>query len=127
AYQAAVEVVRPRVVRTLNAAGQLAGRLREDPRAAMAADVVERADRARGVAGDDDVVAVDLANEILPRLLRVFGSARVEPHRSEERVELARQERGIGVVARGKRARLLGHHVARIVAQGFVAHEARVS
>jgi hypothetical protein len=66
ADQASVEIVRPGVIRPLDAAGELAGRLAADARAAVAADVVEYADVDGGAPRDHDAVAVHLANEVLP-------------------------------------------------------------
>jgi hypothetical protein len=114
ADQPAVEIVGPRVIRALDAAGELPGGLVADARAAVAADVVEGADLAGGVARDDDVVAVQLADEVLAGALRLFRSAGVEPHRPEESIELRLQQRRLRVVARRQRPRSLGHHVARL-------------
>src|SRR3954469_25142601 len=111
AQQLAVEIVGPRVVRALNAPAELPGLLLAKSRAAMAAGVVERADRAFGIARDDDVVAVDLADEILTGLSRFFRSSNVKPHRPEQAIELAVEQRRVGVVTRRERARALRHDV----------------
>src|SRR5215472_13585556 len=66
--QSAVELVSPGMVRTLDASGELAFVLGAQQRAAMAADVVERADLSLLVAGDDHAGVAEVAEKVIARI-----------------------------------------------------------
>ena len=101
--QPAVEAVGPRVIRALDAALERAARLDAQARAAMAADVVMRANRAVRAAHDQHARAGDVAANEGAGVIQLIGAARGQPHPREHAIHLERKPRGIGVGARRQR------------------------
>ena len=76
----AVQVVRPRVVRTDDATvGEASARDRAQRRAAMPAGVVKRLDRAVGRASDDQPLLADLGDEVVAGSRDLFGTTDRDP------------------------------------------------
>src|SRR5690349_15959277 len=80
ADQAAFEVIRPGVVRALDASRKQALRLGAQPRAAMPADVVKGMHTSRRRARDDQAFAQDLPREELPRPFDLLEAPGTNPH-----------------------------------------------
>ena len=87
-----VEVVRPRVVGALEEARDLALPLRDEPRPAVAADIVVRAKLAVAVPAHDERAAADLDDDERARLAYLVREADGHPGRAED--ALAFQRRG---------------------------------
>src|SRR5204863_6874360 len=92
ADQASFEIVGPRVIRALDAAGEDSGGFSTQPGPAMPADVVIRADGPGGPAGDDHAFTKDLAQKELARPLDLFRSAGADPHTREQRIHFPLEE-----------------------------------
>ena len=103
--QRAVEVVRPGVVRAAQALADLALGLLDDPRAAVAADVEERARDPVLAGDDDDAVGADLARHELARLVDRGDVADADPA-AEDLVDLPLEHPLIGE-RRGRQHRRL--------------------
>src|SRR6185503_15507375 len=65
--QASIEAVRPRVIRALNRAGELARRRRADARPAMPADVEQASELTITTAHDDDRFTRDFTHDVVAR------------------------------------------------------------
>ena len=123
----AVEAVRPRVIRTLDALGEMALGLGAQPGAAMPAHVVEAAEPAAAVARDDDAFAGDVAQHVVARRGQVLDARDTHPHVAEEPRLLAREVRAVGVVRRRQRLTNVAHAVsARSMRSRVIAMSASV-
>ena len=121
--EAPIEAVGPRVVRALDAAGELAGRLRAESRAAMPTDVVEGVHASVRRSRDDDAVARHVAEDELAGACDFLGPASADPHRTKQRIELAFEVGRVGVERCRQRGRSSGHDVARFDDDIGVGHE----
>ena len=92
-----LETVRPVVIRALDAIGEMAGALLTEPRPAMAADVEQRVNSARGVARDDDALVAQRAREVVAGVRNLIGSAGADPVAEIEALDLCAVEVGVGV------------------------------
>ena len=103
--QAAVELVGPLVV---GADDLRVGSLRRaaEGRAAVAAGVVEGADRAVGAADDDDRVEADLVGDVAAGLRQLAGGHGEEPAPVPDPLEVELEDVGVGV--EGARERVVG-------------------
>src|SRR2546422_9416536 len=90
--------VGPRVVGALDGLGEPPARRFAQPRAAMATHVVERACRTAPVPQDDDALARDVPQEVVPRLRDLLGAAGAEPARPEQPLDLLGVDLGRRVV-----------------------------
>src|ERR1700693_1424741 len=79
ADQAAIESIGPAMVGTLNSPRKLSLGGRAHACAAVTTDVVESAQGAGGVAGNNDAFAAYIAQEILAGFAKVFGSSGADP------------------------------------------------
>ena len=119
ADQPPVEIVGPRVIRTLDAAGERPLELGAQPGAAMTADVVERVDAPGRRARDDDALAEELADEELARADRPARSRPAQTHIRPNRPPSPRLKYAAIDVVRGRqRSRARRHHVARLDVSG---------
>ena len=96
AEQPPVEVVGPRVVRALDAAGKTPCGSEAELGSAVPAHVVERIHPGR-TARDDDALAEQLSDEELAGRLDLFGPPRADPHPREQLLHLALEVRAIDV------------------------------
>jgi hypothetical protein len=104
ADQPSLVVIRPRVIRALNRAAKGARRLIAQLRAAMAAHVVKRPHAAVvGRAHDDQRIARDAPRDERAALRQLAQPSDADPHAAIEALLLAREQIGIGVVARRQR------------------------
>ncbi len=103
--QAAVEVVRPCVVRALERLAEMAARglVVEQLRAAVGAHVVEGAQLAVAVAHDEDRLADDVADEVVARPGDLLASADAHPAAEEQALALLLVDLGGRVVRAGER------------------------
>src|SRR5207237_433063 len=79
--------VGPVVIRALDAIDEVAFGLVAQPRAAMAADVEQRLDRAGSVARDDDALVAERASEVVARFWNLIGAAGADPAIEVEAIE----------------------------------------
>ena len=104
ADQAAVECVRPGVIRALDRFGQPARGRFAQPRAAMAADVVVGAPLSRLVAQHDDAFAGDLNEEVIARRRERGVPADADPMPAEDSLLLFHEHVRRRVIGSRKRA-----------------------
>src|ERR1051326_1163345 len=98
ADQFPVQPIGPAVIRAQNAPSEVTFRGVAHARAAMAADVVKRADGSRGIAQDHDVLARYLAHEVIAGIGDHVGSTGAYPGLAEEALPLLTDTLGIGVI-----------------------------
>ena len=123
----AVQAVRPRVIRTLDALGEMALGLRAQPGAPMPAHVVEAAEPAAGVPRDDHAFAGDVAQHVVARGRQVLDARDTDPHVAEKPRLLAREVRAVGVVLGRQRLTNVAHAVnARSMRSRVIAMSASV-
>src|SRR5438094_3120675 len=91
------EIVRPRVIRTLNPIREMAVGLIADARAAMTADVEQRVHLSRSVAHDDDAFAGERAREVVARVRNLIGAPGADPAIEIETFELTAIEIRVGI------------------------------
>ncbi|MNT54976.1 hypothetical protein D3C72_1921780 [compost metagenome] len=90
-HQVAVQVVGPAVIRADDVADRALVRVAE-PRAAMAADVVEGADLHVVVAYDQDRVVAELDRYVITRLWHVRLDRHLDPVLAENRLHVQRED-----------------------------------
>src|SRR6185436_1626877 len=105
ADELAVGAVGPGVVRALERLAEATRLLAADPRAAMTADVEERAQHALAIAQHDDRFAADRAQKVLPGLGHPHGTADAVPGLGEDLHALLGEDRLRGVVLAGQCSR----------------------
>src|SRR5262245_1366309 len=97
--QPSIQVVRPRVVGALDAAGEMTFRLLAQPCAAVTTDVEQRLDLARSIARDDHAVVPKRAREVIAGVGNLIGASGAEPAVDVEALQLRAVEIRIGVEA----------------------------
>jgi hypothetical protein len=128
--QPAVESVGPRMIGTLDAALEGSAALHAQPRAAMTAHVVKRANRAVRAAHQQHARAGDLAARECAAARQLIGSTRGQPHPRKDALHLPREPRDIRVRVRRQRrangARGCGAHPFFMIQPGFLPPTRRV-
>ena len=92
-----LQIVGPRVIRTLDAFDEMSFDAFAQPRAAMTAHVEQRANPLRRVARDDDALVADSAREVIARLRNLIAASGADPSIEVEALELAAVELGIRI------------------------------
>src|ERR1035437_6065576 len=95
--QLSLKVVRPRVIRALNAIDEMAFGVRADPRAPMTAHVEHGVYPAGAVARDDQALVADRAREEIACIRNLVGAPGADPACEIQALELRLVERRIGV------------------------------
>src|SRR5258707_12393567 len=110
-----VQRIGPAVIGTLDASGKCALGGSAQARAAMAAHIIESADLAARIAGDDNALAGDVAQEVVAGPRNLTGAAGANPGLAIKALELFAENVRVGVIAPGKSRRAacrLGGHSA---------------
>src|ERR1035438_3871460 len=110
ANQLTVQPIGQAMVGTLNAPSKLALVGCAHACAAVTADVVERTEKAAGIARDDDAFATYIAQEILAGLANLLGSSSADPASEEESLHFLLEQFRICVIPGGQSFRGRVHH-----------------
>ncbi len=102
--QGPVERVGPRVIGALDRLGEAAPRRLAEPRAAVAAHIIEGAHRVVLTAYHDDALAAHALGRVIPRLGELGGAAHADPAPREDALPLFGPDLGRVVVPPGQRA-----------------------